>query len=155
MAALVNLQDLIDVVQSQSDTVWSFLDRSTGEIYAISEEVILMADDERAAWDKVPDWQREEVELARRISASEQYTGLPTSWDVNQWAIMHQFCYSLADQRLRGEFLTAIHGRGCFRRFKAQLTHHGLWEPWNTFQRHAISEVVIEWCHEHGVPLVV
>jgi hypothetical protein len=153
-AGLVSLRDLIDAVEAQSDTVSSYLDLSTGEIYAISEEAFRIADEDTAAGDMIPDWQQEEVEWARIISASDRYIALPTSWDVHEWDIMHQFCYSLPDQRWRAEFLSAIQGRGAFRHFKNQLTHHDLWESWHPFRRQALSALVIEWCQEHSVSFV-
>ena len=152
--ARVNLHDLIDALEAQSDTISTYLDRSTGEIYAISEEAFRIADEDTGACDAIPEWQREEVEWARSIAASDRYVALPTSWDVHEWSIMQQFCYSVADDSLRGEFLMAIHGPGSFRRFKKRLTNHGLWESWHRFRRLALRERVIEWCQQHGVSYV-
>jgi Uncharacterised protein family (UPF0158) len=152
-AGLVRLDDLIDALEAQSDTVFSYLDRSTGEVHAISDEAFRMAEDE-AADDTITKRQQEEVELARTIAASDRYVNLPSSWDVHEWAIMKQFCYSLADDGLRAEFLMAIQGRGSFRHFKSELTHHALWESWKQFRRGALRELVIAWCQEQSIAFV-
>jgi hypothetical protein len=150
LAGLVKLDDLIDALESNSETAAFYLDLNTGESCAISEEAFRIADEDIAACDMLPDWQREEVELARLMAASNRYVALPTSWEVHEWAIMQQFGYSITDDQLRGKFLAATKGRGSFRRFKNQLTHHGLWESWYQFKRLSLRERVIEWCQEHG-----
>jgi hypothetical protein len=154
MVTAVSLHDLVDALESQSDSMSCFLDRETGEVYRISEEALLFAEDEPDTVDKLPDWQEEEVALAKAVCASDRYLALPTSWDVHQWRIMREFCWSLSDKRLRVEFLMAIDGRGSFRRFKAELTRHGLWDSWREYQRQALSHLVIEWCQQHAVPFV-
>lgn len=140
----VSLDCLIDAVEAQSGTVSSYLDRRTGEVVAISEEAFQFADEDTAASDTIPEWQQEEVECARRISAGDGYVALPTSWDVHEWNILKQFCYSLADDRLCAEFLLVIHVCGSFRSFKNRLTHRGLWDSWSQFRRLALREQLIQ-----------
>jgi Uncharacterised protein family (UPF0158) len=154
VAGLVRLDAIIDALESQSESFSCHLDRSTVEIHAVSEDALRMADEDPAASDTIPEWQQEEVELARTISASDRYINLPTQWDVNEWAIMKPFCYCMADDQLCAEFLTAIQGRGAFRHFKNQLTHHDLWESWNQFRHLALRDLVIEWCQENSVAFV-
>jgi len=151
VAAVVSLDALIDAVDAQSDTIASYLDSRTGEIYAISEDAFSLAEAGTAADERVPEWQREEVEWARRVSGSDCYLALPTSWELDEWEIMRRFCTSLADDRVRADFLATIHGRGSFRRFKSTLTHHGLWESWHEFRRVTLRERLISWCEKNGV----
>jgi Uncharacterised protein family (UPF0158) len=152
--AVVSLHELVGAIEAQTDSMSSYVDLITGEIYVISEEAFRLADEETACDAILPEWQKEEVEWARRISSGDHYLALPSSWDLHEWTIVRQFCCSLPDDRLRGEFLTAIHGPGSFRRFKSQVTHHGLWESWNQFRLLAIRDRLIEWCQEHGVPFL-
>lgn len=148
--ALVSLKDLIEAVEGQPDTISCYLDQSTGEIHAVSEEAFLIADD-ASTWNEIPEWQREEVEIAKRILGSDVYLTLPTAWDVHEWSIMRDFCATITDDRMRADCFSAIQGRGAFRCFKRELGHHGLWEAWDQFRRAAIRELVIEWCQQHGV----
>jgi hypothetical protein len=154
VSAPVSLHGLIDAVEAQCDTVSCYLDRITGAIYTVSEEAFGLADHEPAECDMVPEWQRDEVEWARKISASDRYLALPTAWDVHEWAIMEKFCSVIPDSRVASQLLTAIRGRGAFQRFKRQLARHGLSESWNQFRRSAIGNRVIEWCEEHAVRFV-
>lgn len=153
MPAAVKLHDLIDAVDGQPETVFSFLDRETGEVYSISEEALRIAEDGTNSQDEVPEWQQEEIGWARRIAASDRYVALPTSWDVHAGEIMQQFSYSFADDRVCGEFLTAIRGRGAFRRFKEQLTRYDLWDTWHEFRRQALRQQLIDWCEARGIPV--
>jgi Uncharacterised protein family (UPF0158) len=152
--APVRLHELIDAVEAQSDTVSFYLDRTTGAIYTISQEAFDLAEDDTAEWDRIPDWQREEVQCARNVSGSDRYLALPTSWDIHEWAIMQKFASSIPDTRLTSQLLDTIRGSGAFQRFKGQLTHHDLWEAWNDFRRDAIRHRLIEWCEEHGTRFV-
>lgn len=151
--AAVKLQDLIDTVDGQPETFSSYLDRDSGIIYSVPEESFRIAEEDADCREEIPEWQLEEIGWARRIASSDRYLALPTSWDLHEWEIMQQFCNSIADESVCGEFLAVIHGRGAFRRFKDQLTHHGLWDIWHEFRRQALRQQLVSWCEEHGVPV--
>jgi len=152
--APVRLHDLIDVAEAQCDTVLHYLNLESGEICTVSEEAFYLAGEGTAECDRIPQWQQEEVERAKRISASDHYVVLPASWDIHEWAIVEQFCSSVSDTEVASQLLAAIHGRGAFRRFKDQLAQHSLWESWNEFRHSAIRHLVVEWCEAHAIPYV-
>jgi hypothetical protein len=151
VVAQVKVQGLVEALDVQSEMYSCYLDRETGEICTVSEDAFRIAEDEEASRGTLPDWQWEEVELARRIAVGDRYLALPTSWDVHEWEIMRQFSDAIAEDRVRGEFLAAIHGRGAFRQFKDLLSRHGMWEAWDAFRCQALREQVIAWCRQHGV----
>ena len=62
------LDDLIDALEMQSDSLYAFLDRETGEVEEISEEFLSLADAEPDEIDLLPDWQKEVAKLANPYS---------------------------------------------------------------------------------------
>jgi hypothetical protein len=153
-AVPVSLQELVDALDFRPAEFSSYLDRVTGAIYTVSDEAFRIAEGDGTSWGPVPEWQEEEVELARCIAASDRYLALPGSWDIHEWNIMSQFCYSIADDDIRAECLTAISGRGAFRRFKDRLAQYGLQDGWDKFRRQALRALAIEWCEANAVPFV-
>jgi Uncharacterised protein family (UPF0158) len=153
MTTLVSLDELIDALEAQSETLFAFLDRETGETVVISEETLSLGEAETDALDSLQDWQKEEAELARNIQGSDRYLELPSQFEVNEWNIMADFCDQIERNDTRATFLRSIRGSHVFRRFKDQLTNFGLWDEWHRFRRHAFGEIMREWCEENGITL--
>jgi hypothetical protein len=153
MTTPVQLENLIDALDEQGDTVFAFLDRDSGQIELVSEEALSHSESEQEEIYSLPDWQKEEVELAVRIQSSDRFLALPSKFDVHEWSIMERFCHEIKRDDIRTKLLDAIHGSGAFRRFKDQIAHFDLWEPWNAFRHHAFGEILTEWCEENGIAL--
>ena len=85
------LDDLIDALEMQSDSLYAFLDRETGEVEEISEEFLSLAEAEPDEIDLLPDWQKEVAKLAIRIQNTDRYLALPSQFDVHEWNIMNDF----------------------------------------------------------------
>ena len=115
----------------------------------------MLAESEPDEIDLRPDWQKQEAELALRIQSSDRYLELPDRFEVNEWSIMERFCEEQKPDDIRTVLLRAIHGNHPFRRFKDQIAHLDLWEPWNQFRRQSFAEIVKEWCDENQIALVV
>lgn len=149
------LDDLIDALEMQSDTLYAFLDRETGEVEEISEEFLSLAEAEPDEIDLLPDWQKEVAALAIRIQSTDRYLELPSRFDVNEWNIMNDFCLEQKRQGIRESLLGAIHGGHAFRRFKDQIANHNLWDEWNRYRRQAFAEILRDWCEENDIILTI
>jgi len=147
------LDDLINALEEQSDSLFPFLDRETGEVLLISDESLSLAEAEPEEIDLLPDWQKEEFELAVLIETTDRYLRLPTRFDVHEWNIMADFCHQVRRDDIRERLLGVIHGNQAFRRFKDQIAAHNLWKEWNGFRREALAEIVRDWCEEEGIVL--
>jgi Uncharacterised protein family (UPF0158) len=147
------LNDLIDALEEQSDTIHSFLDRETGEVILMSDESLSLGEAEPEEIESLHDWQREEAELAKGIATTERYLSLPSRFEVNEWNIMRDFCEQIKQEKTRASLLNAVHGRQAFRRFKDQIASQDLWESWNQFRRNALEEILRPWCKENGITL--
>ncbi len=155
MNAYAKLRDLVDALELQNDESTAYFDRETGEAHVLSDEVLRIAEDPPDADDVVPDWEREELALAKRILDSEgdRYVALPSSRDVHEWSIMEAFCHSIDDPDVRARCLAAIHARGAFRHFKQQVAQHGLRDSWFRFRDEALRRIAIDWCEDNEIAI--
>jgi hypothetical protein len=149
------LDDLIDALEMQSDSIFPYLDRETGEVFSISDESLLLSEMEPERLARLPDWQKQEAELVIGIQTTDRYLRLPDRFDVNEWNIMDDFSQQVKRDSIRNALLHVIHGNHPFRRFKDQIANHNLWEEWNRFRRHALGEILRDWSEENGVILTV
>ena len=149
------LDDLIDALEEQSDSLFAFVDRHTGEVFLISEESLALTEADPETIAMLPDWQKEEAVRAVLIETTDRYLALPDRFDVNEWNIMNEFCHEVKRDQIRAALLKAVQGNHPFRRFKEQIATHDLWEDWNRFRRQAFGEIIRDWSEENGVILAV
>jgi hypothetical protein len=155
MAAKVKLTDLIEALELAADETSYYLDRETGKVHLLTDDDLRLAEDDEEQ-DDLPDWQREQVELARKIVADEgkRYLDLPSKFDVHDWEIMDRFSLSIEDAPTREDLHRSIRGAGAFRMFKRLLDEYDLWDAWNRFQQAELRQMAIEWCEENGLEYV-
>jgi hypothetical protein len=147
----VLLKDVVDALDMASDTLSSYLNRKTGELVSVTEDVMMMAQDDEDS-DEVPEWAREEVLKAKEVMDSDDYIGLPDSYEINEYGIMEDFCYSLKDERLKEDLLYDIKGRGAFRRFKDSIHRRGIEKDWYQYRDGRLEEIIIDWLEANEIP---
>ena len=152
MSATVRLNDIVDGLEMQLDESSSFLDLDTGQVQTVSHDRLRAAeesgDDEEP---DLPEWQKREWEIAKRIVSTNRFRKLPTKSEVHEWAIMEEFSRSMKSDRIREELLHAIHGAGAFRMFKATLRRHHIDQAWFAFRAEALRQIALNWCEENHV----
>ena len=153
MATEVKLDVIIEALEMADDSISSYLDVETGEVYSITEDEFEFAEDSKTEVEELPDWQREAVKLAQSIQQQEgkRYLALPSKFDVHEWAIMDRFSMTLRDAQLRNDFHGGIRGAGAFRLFKHLLTEYNLWDAWNQFKQAELQQMAIQWCKENSI----
>jgi hypothetical protein len=154
MTISVPLDDLINALEEESELQHAFLDRDTGEILVVSQEALVESESETDPIDW-QDWQKEEIELARRVQSSDRCIAFPSQFDVHEWKIMEDFSLQIKQEDVRAALLRSIHGGHAFRRFKDCVAHFDLWDTWNRFRRQAFAEIMRDWCQENGINLAV
>ena len=115
MSITVLLKDIIDALEMQFDESSSFLDRYTGRVETVSDDLLREAGESVAEEPDLPAWQKEEWQIAKRIVLTDRFRQLPTKFDVHEWAIMQDFSSTVASDRVREDLVNAIHGAGAFR----------------------------------------
>jgi hypothetical protein len=101
------LDDLIDALEEQSDSLFSFLDRHTGEVFLISEESLALTEADPETIAMLPDWQKEEAVRAVLIETTDRYLALPDRFEVNEWNIMNEFCHEVKRDHVRAALFNA------------------------------------------------
>lgn len=120
----IKLEDIVEEMEIQSDEVSSYLNKKTGEIYWLREEEKRSVDNETGF-----DIEPEVIEKAEEILLyNDDWIQLPTKFDIHEWGIMNDFCYTIIDDYLRDGCLNSIHGSGAFRMFKDYIYRYDLRE---------------------------
>src|ERR1039457_438849 len=152
MAFTVQLKDIVEALEMQFDEASSFLDLDTGKVETVSQDLLSEAeesdDDEQP---DLPDWQKPEWEIAKRIVSTDRFKSLPTKYDVHEWEIMRDFADWGESGKISEELLRAIHGAGAFRYFKDTLRRRGIEKKWFEFREEALKTIAREWCEDQGV----
>jgi len=151
MAIRVKLDDIIDGLESQSDESRSFLNKKTGEVVLITDEELNAARENEPIED-FPDWQQDQVRIAKEIIAETgDYIYLPTKFDINEYRVMERFCLSLDDPEMSDLLYSLIKGGGAFRRFKDAIHKYDIADEWYSYRNKALKEIAIEWCRENNI----
>jgi len=151
MAIRVKLDDIIDGLESQSDESSSFLNKKTGEVVLIIDEELNAARENEPIED-FPDWQQDQVRIAKEIIAETgDNISLPTKIDIDEYRVMERFCLSLDDPEMSDLLYGLIKGGGAFRRFKDAIHKYDIADEWYSCRNKALKEIAIEWCREHNI----
>ncbi len=151
MIAKVNLHDLAQELQIQTDGWKGFLHTPTGEFVGLQDEA-LSAAEEGTPDEDFADWEQEEIELAKRIIETDEYIALPSKWDIHEHSMMENFCFSIENEKMRDVFFDAISGNGAFRRFRDLAERAGVMKDWYKFRDEAYEEFGKKWCERNEIP---
>lgn len=147
---VVNLEDIIEGLEFQSNEIRSFLDLRTGEVVSITDEEFRAAEDE-VPIEKFPAWQRDNIRIAGEILEEDYFISLPSQFDINEYNIMEEFCLEIKNDNISNTLYNSIKGREAFRRFKDKIKRFGIEEEWYRYRDEAIKRIAIEWCEENGI----
>jgi hypothetical protein len=153
MTITIHLRDVVGEMEAFDDSFRSFLNRATGELATVSIEE-LSAVEEGHELDEYPPWQHEVILKAGEILDSNDWLELPSKFEIHEWQIMRDFCYSLDDERLESELLDAIHGSGAFRAFKNTVYYRGIEQDWYRFRQEALEQIARDWLERNEVSFV-
>lgn len=150
MATIVSLRRVVDELDALMDECTAYLNRQTGELYALQDEEAGAIEDDADPED-LPEWLCDEVPKIREVLESGDWLPLPTKFDIHEWAIMDAFARSIDDSELQDELLGAIRGRGAFRYFKDTVHRHGIQDDWYGFRTAALERIAADWLDGHGI----
>jgi hypothetical protein len=150
---IVSLKQIIDEMDTLSDKISGFLDRRTGEIIILtSEEFSAAEDNDETNFDECPEWQQEMILKAREvIEDSDNYLPFPSKFDIHEYRIIEDFCYSVADITTRENLSHKIGGSGAFRRFKDAIREYGIEEDWYRFRQEELEKIAIDWLEANQI----
>jgi hypothetical protein len=151
-----------DVVRDSFDY---FLDLRTGEVVALSEDILdevggrLYEGEFDEIGDSVeyiefseepvlPFWMEDEVDLILDVILDKKgrYVRIPERYSSEAHHVMSEFLKTIEDHVLRVELTHALNGKGSFRRFKDILINYPKERKrWHGYNAQAMKKVIIEW----------
>lgn len=150
MAPIIRLKDVIENMDAVGDEIKIFLNIRTGEFVTLSTEE-LGAAEEGEDIENFPEWQQAVIQQAEAVLFTSDYRELPTRFDIHEYKIMENFCYTVEDEALSRRLLNGIRGRGAFRYFKDVIYEFGIEQDWYQFREQAFKEIAIEWLQSNGI----
>ena len=148
MATKVSLYEVVGALEIASDEMSSFVSKRTGKVVMLSHEAMQRAEEDSK--EDLPDWEEEELRLAKDVLDSTDWLELPSKFEVHEWEIMNRFGQSLSVPAQCEEVLDAIHGGGAFRQFKSTIRRLRLEDTWFAFRSSAFEDIARSWLSEHG-----
>ena len=155
MSAPVELTEIILGMESQMDESTSYLDRNSGEVFAFTDEDIRAAEDDESLEDYA-EWERVVIEKAREFvhDTGGGFVALPSQFEIHEYKIMENFCYSVEDEGISNSLHRAIRGSGAFRKFKDGIHRFGIQDDWYRYRAEAFKKIAIEWCEDNDVQYI-
>jgi hypothetical protein len=146
----VKLDDILEALEFSNEEVNYYYNKITSEIISIGEEEVRIADADSI--DHYPEWQREIIEAAIDIEENwDNYISLPSRFDINEYDIMVEFCDSLDNDRKSDELLSALNGKGAFRRFKDAAIRLNVENKWYNYRDAALRKIAMDWCKDNNI----
>jgi len=163
---MATLEDIIDALQFQGESMQAFYDRQTASVVVITDEEFAAAGMEYGKEDEdgdegegrladAPDWEKKQIALAQAVNAdeSDRFVALPGQFEIDEWRAMERFSQEVEDRAVSDRLLNAIHGRGAFRYFKDTVHQLGLADKWYAFRDQHYRTVAEQWCEVNGIKL--
>ena len=150
MKAIVSIKDVVNEMDVLSDEHSAFLNRHTGELVTLSNEEISAAEEDENI-DEYPEWQQDMILKAKEVINSDDYLALPSKFEIHEYHIMEEFCHAVEDDKIRGNLLDKIRGRGAFSRFKNAIRMNGIEEEWYRFRQEELEKIAIEWLEANEI----
>jgi len=156
MSPRVKLSYIINIIGFQSYNSSYYLDREKGEPFLVSKEQLRVAEED-AELEDYPEWEREQIKLARKIltdKKGERYILIPGKFVSHEYSAMENFCFSLDDEEISRALLQAIKGAGAFSRFNNCIHRYGVADDWYEYRYNSMKRIVMDWCEANSIKYV-
>src|SRR5207237_3165266 len=125
----VKLSELIEALEFDFEETRTFVDLENGCVVMVQRSVLSDVEegDEEALSD-VPDWQKDEVEIARAIveDSGNRFVAPPDQFEFHEYRQMERFIGTVRNAEAADQLSQAIRGKGAFRYFKDTAESVGL-----------------------------
>jgi len=156
----INLSELEGAFEMSSPEMHHYLDTETGEVLMVTDDFRQELEqlreeagpeaklEELLRESKLPDWQKQAIAEAERIEENygTRVVEVPEPDARQDVRDMEAFAATVPDPPLRAELQRALHGRGCFRRFRDVLgSSFRERERWFEFKRERLRTHMTNW----------
>ena len=147
---IVKLSDIAEEMSFTSPEHESYFHKKSGNSYLISIDLYTYTDKNTPGFNDLAEWEQELVDVLIDTERNPgDYALFPSDFDINDYAIVEEFCENIADEKLKVLFLRKIRGSGAFRRFDYLLVEHNMREQWFEFKDKAYLSIAEQWCKEN------
>jgi hypothetical protein len=80
---MVFLRDMVQEIDLASDEATGYINRKTGELITLTNEIFALAENPDEAAD-APQWQKDLLPKAREVLASEDFIPLPSKFEIHE-----------------------------------------------------------------------
>ena len=153
MSPRIKISDIINIISVQSNNTSYYLDKESGQPFAVSNEQLRTVHEDGELED-CPEWEREQVELVRKILSdekNERYILIPVKFVSHEYSAMENFGFSIDDDEISRALLQAIKGAGAFNRFNNCIHRYGVADDWYKYRYNSMKKIVIDWCEENNI----
>jgi hypothetical protein len=153
----VKLSELIDALQFDSPEHVSRVDLQNGCVVMVERTVLGAAEEgDEESLGNVPDWQKDEVEIARAMVADsgERFVDAPDKFDFHEYREMERFIGTVTDAGAAEQLWRAIKGKGAFRYFKDTAHRLNLLQEWYHYRDNAMKEFVRDWAEARQIAIL-
>ncbi len=144
----VKITEIADELQMLFDEVSSYYNTADGKFFLLSDEDF-SAVEEGDSTEDLPEWQQDSIRIAQQILGCNNFIELPSRYDIHEYDIMEEFCYSINDSKISEALQVAIQGKGAFGRFKDACHRFDIIDQWYLYKTEALKEIAIEWCKKN------
>ena len=151
----VKLSEILEAMEFVNSENATYLNIKNGEVVLLSYSDMPAAENDSDIED-FPDWQLENIAIAKEILAGESkdYIALPDDFDIDEYDMMQHFINRISDDSIAQTLAISIKGSGAFRRFREHLCQFGIQEEWFTYRNNEYKQLAIQWCLENNVEYI-
>ena len=166
MTVTVSLRDLVDELQMLPNESTAYLNKVTGKIIALTDDIVAMAEIDNQIEEELEDVTGDVVneapdleaayyqEVKRVLAFDPDYLKLPSRFEIHEYEIMERFCLSIPDGEVSDVLLGKIRGSGAFRRFKEAIYQYEIENDWFQYRDEAYKEIAIAWLESKDIAYV-
>ena len=152
----VNLKDVIEAIEFEGDLLTHYYNKKTG--------VIIYAEDESTSNYKAEDinnlknfeeWERELISCLYDLKENfEDYIQLPNKDEINEYAMMVEFCRSLSDENFKDKDLEEIQKEYSMRKLREYIESIERLSEWYDYREKAEYQLAINWCEKNNIEYI-
>jgi hypothetical protein len=147
----VPLSEVVDLVDAQGPENIAYLNRKTGELALLSDEMVGAAERGDAATEH-PEWMHAPIAVAAAVlKAPDDWLGVPSSDGMPDKKWMARFA-AQRNEKLRAELDSALCGPHPFRRFRQVAAELGLLHAWLDYRQERVAQEIADWLEAEGIP---
>ncbi len=147
----VNLRDVIEAIEYENEFLKHYYNKSTGVIIYLEDESsagYTYKDMERI--DEFEEWEQELIkELADFEKNKDDYIQLPDSTEIDELAMMREFCSETANDDLKN----AASEKKDLRSIKEAIENSGLLNEWYDYRENKEYNIAVNWCNKNNIEI--